>query len=1396
MRTNPAVTLAFCLVICIPALGQYTWDFTQSPVAQDSGHWTQNGSVTFGSPTTFAGLGGGALIYNQTISGMNSNDYEIDATYSLKSSGGAYIQFIRADQGSYVSGSNGMSCYGNSLFLDLGIWGQLSGGTGLLSLFQCSSGTMTYLGGGLHAIHDGMTTRVVVWNTNLFVFIDGVLSSQYSLPPGLTGNPGIGGYNQPSGNGFTAVKVGHHDAAAPYSINSSTVGVSALPNQVNLQWTGTTDDPNGIGLFTYTISRGDAQGNNMTLVGEAYTPEWSDDTAQPNATYTYQINAEDYHGNLSQNTLVVVNTPPLQAMDPRRTGVRPLGSYWGGAGEQVDTTSMNLNVTVPLVTAQGRGNWSVPFNLTYNSQNWRQDSGGTWQLGHDVGYGFGWQLLAGSITPYYFSSSWGIDHYVFTDATGAQYRLTTNNNGIWSSTEAIYIWFDANTGILHFRDGSFWTMGCVSGGFEADAGTMYPTEMEDANGNLVLMQYQPGEGMGTQANTSARISTIEDVRGKGNPTYTFSYNTDTIPHLTSITNSISTPEAWTFTTQAYSLNSPFTPSGSYGQAVVLVSMTNTPLGTSRSFSYDAAGAGELIETTMPDGGNLQWTYTPFTYSNGRTYREVQNRYLLMSAGATALQYQFSHNDSANPSATVHANTTLQDASGAQKEWIFYTQNSPGPAPWAMGLISAFQNHYINGSAGARDMNSTWTTDPAGNPYISQVDTIVDDGTPNAAHMRQTQTLDQYGNVTTASTYDYNSLTTPVQTWTNTYLHSQNSTYDAAYLRNLLVSSSMTDNNGHNATMVTNTYDGTTPTAISGGTPTEWDSTNAGKGSTRGNLTQSVSFGQTSAFTYDATGHQLTGSNSTGAGASTTYSAATNWASPDALTPMAGAGDVQNGHTVTQASGSSLQNGYGYNSALSLVSTTMPNSATTAQSFNSSTGFLNSSTSIYGATTTYTYSFNPTLVTATTNSHWAKSYRDGFGREIANETGYGSTIVSHTDTVYGPCACSPLGKAIQVSQPYGINGATKITSDGTGTVAWTTYTYDSLGRTLSVTAADGSVTQYSYLGNTTTITDPTGHWKTYTNNALGELASVAEPNPAYPASNYVTTYTYDIEGHLTQAYMQRPTSGAGMQTQTRQFTYDLTSGHLLSATNPENGLVSYTYYPDGRMASKTDAKGQKVVYSYDGYGRISYIDRYPAGSQTADICQSLTLSYDDSNKNSMGRLRFVYWGPPFTMPMSPSCASTSMGESYAYNAGGQVTSRGYDSNFVYCGGCTPIFYGSYLLGEGYTYDNEGTLTSYWDEYFQNNQFPAYVSTFAYTLDAMERPTGLAEEDWISNTNPPSGPPNNTKTWVQNVIYGPSNEMTGLQFATTAGGWYTEARSYNSLLQLTNITTGGSGLPGWI
>src|SRR6266700_3077457 len=98
------------------------------------------------------------------------------------------------------------------------------------------------------------------------------------------------------------------------------------------------------------------------------------------------------------------------------------------------------------------------------------------------------------------------------------------------------------------------------------------------------------------------------------------------------------------------------------------------------------------------------------------------------------------------------------------------------------------------------------------------------------------------------------------------------------------------------------------------------------------------------FTFSGATYDVTGP---GTGATLTYSAATNFAAPDA---------------VSQAS---------------------------------------------GATTNYAYTFLPNIVTATTNSHWSKAYKDGFGRDTADEAGYGTTIVSHSDTVYAPCACSPL-----------------------------------------------------------------------------------------------------------------------------------------------------------------------------------------------------------------------------------------------------------------------------------------------------------------------------------------------------------------------------------------------------
>ena len=287
-----------------------------------------------------------------------------------------------------------------------------------------------------------------------------------------------------------------------------------------MHWQGVTDDANGIGFAQYLVFR-----DGQEEYG-AQTPEFTDEAVTAGSTHTYTIYPQDLHGNWGAGTSFTVTLPPAGAIDPRRTGVRPLGTYWGAMGEQIDVRSGNLNFTVPILKAMGRGGWGVTFAMSYNSQQWRQDPAGIWGFGQDVGYGFGWQFMAGSITPYW--ATFGtLDHYIFTDSTGAEYRLEINTNGIWTSRQGIYAAYDAANQILYFPDGSFWAMGCTSAGNESDAGSMYPTQMQDTNGNQIVIRYAVGMGV-SWSNSSARILEIEDVRASqtGGATYSFTYTTN------------------------------------------------------------------------------------------------------------------------------------------------------------------------------------------------------------------------------------------------------------------------------------------------------------------------------------------------------------------------------------------------------------------------------------------------------------------------------------------------------------------------------------------------------------------------------------------------------------------------------------------------------------------------------------------------------------------------------------------------------------------------------------------------------------------------------------------------------------------------------------------------------
>jgi hypothetical protein len=704
------------------------------------------------------------------------------------------------------------------------------------------------------------------------------------------------------------------------------IGSSIFPTRLDMQWPGVVDNANGVGLFGYQLYVGGG------LVAIFQAPEFSDPTVQPETTYCYNFNGVDYHGNAAMSAGTCLTTPPAGSIDPRRVGVRSTGSYWGAAGEQIDTLSGNLNFTIPLLQAQGRNGWAVPFALSYNSQFWRQDSGGTWKMARDVGYGLGWRLQAGSLTPYY-RVNWTLDHYLFIDATGAEYRLSINTNGVWTSNESIYVSYDSNTNRLYFPDGSFWVMGATSGGTEQDAGTKYPTVMQDTNGNQILIRYNTGLGaIGT--NSSARINEIEDVRAVYNSstltyqTYVFTYNNDPIPHLTSLSKRI--PAMVQFFGLTYlsnqPLNSPFSPATSFGTTTLLQTVTGL-YGFGHSLQYDSGGSGELTQVTVPMGGKLRWTYRPFTYVGSRTQREVQNRYLTSTVGGVeSPAYVFTRNDAADASLSLHSGVTLDDPSGiGQKAWTFATSG----AAWQLGLATRFEERpsAAQASQPIQRKDFTWVQDSAANPYIGTVLTTLEPAGANL-QTKTTQTLDTHGNVLSTNIYDYGNLTTPARTYTNTYLN--NSNYTSRYIFNRLSTTALTDGT-QTVTLVTNTYDSLSLTDLSG--VREHDPTYGTSFVYRGNVSVSTPVGGPATNIYrDIGGNVTTANDSFGHSVSVTTGSAVNYAAPSVITPNSNA---------------NLQTSNTYTGWLELASVTKPNNATASATYDWASR-PTQTVSIYGA----------------------------------------------------------------------------------------------------------------------------------------------------------------------------------------------------------------------------------------------------------------------------------------------------------------------------------------------------------------------------------------------------------------------------------------------------------------
>ena len=633
------------------------------------------------------------------------SDYELSTALTIVPSaegGRSYIQYLRA--------SSGAPFASNSTYFAVSVTVQCYGAgpcTASLSAYEMYHGAqITLLQSVPVTCWNNMTVRTVVFGNAANILVNGKVY-QVGVDV-ISGLPGIGGEGLNDGNVISQVQFGRLDTFQPSAVNPNNpkaFTTTVYPNSVTAEWQAAVDNPsdgNGVGVVSYSITQQCFAGNcTGGTFFTSYDASVYDNTVQPGALYRYSIAATDFHGNLGPSTSFWVATPPAGSIDPHRVGVQRTGNYWGGAGEHIDLVSGNLNFTIPLVTAVGRNGLTATFALSHNSQNWRNAYGINRMLGADTGYGFGWQLMLGSLLPVWGTDS-RVQFYLYTDSTGAQYRLDQDNgSGVWGSLNSVYVWYDSNTNRLHFPSGTFWVMGCTSAGAEQDAGTLYPTVVEDSNGNQIIIAYLPGGGAAWN-NSSSRINTIEDARAQ--LAYQFSYSTTpgqdgtTMSYLSGIASYVGTQENYAVNiAPGQALYAPDNSTYAYTTAGMLKSVTATGpvngyanLGYSWTFSYEqpatcnnppCLGDGSLTEVQLPQGGSLQWSYSPFVYVGTTTLWEVSSRNLQSVVGGSPPPpnaYKFTR-PSADVSGgiTVHSGMTLQDPTGAQKSWSFYCTNPSG-----------------------------------------------------------------------------------------------------------------------------------------------------------------------------------------------------------------------------------------------------------------------------------------------------------------------------------------------------------------------------------------------------------------------------------------------------------------------------------------------------------------------------------------------------------------------------------------------------------------------------------------------------------------------------------------------------------------------------------------------
>jgi RHS repeat-associated protein len=359
------------------------------------------------------------------------------------------------------------------------------------------------------------------------------------------------------------------------------------------------------------------------------------------------------------------------------------------------------------------------------------------------------------------------------------------------------------------------------------------------------------------------------------------------------------------------------------------------------------------------------------------------------------------------------------------------------------------------------------------------------------------------------------------------------------------------------------------------------------------------------------------------------------------------------------------------------------------------------------------------------------YTDPLGRNSRTFASEDGTNYLASDTIY-----DQMGREWKTSNAYRTTTLDGV-ADLSHTNHWTVRAFDPLSRTVSVTMADGAVTQVSYQGIYTTVTDESGMQRRQKIDSFGRVVRIDEQDASgnlgsVDTPNQATYYDYNARGDLVHVKQ-----GLDAQTlQHRYFKYDaigrltyerqveqagtfsvfdpVTSNSSWSRKLVYDETINSVPYP-GLLTTTYDARNVSTQFRYDQVNRIyqvNYSDGTPTVNNNYDqaratyfnkgrLTEALTAAVGSIPATAQ-LYNFDLMGRISNHQQTVGAQSYSMG--YGYNVDGMLTSQTYPSGRVV----------------NYAYNDGGRLSQV------SSGATTYASNYDYTS-----PTGLLKAFTLGN-----------------------------------------------------------------